>query len=352
MATIKEARHAAILNLEKGSFQAEHGHTDITSLVHAVYQHAEAEGILGVVIMERDLEPFNMARTATRQEMAEPGAQATQTQMKFFETQRRLLDTQHKSIRELKLKLTLALDKTATVVVQEPLYGVLRRTALQILTLLVTNYSNMTNMELENYQTMWRTAIWDASTDLGLFMAEFMEAVRFLAQHNYAPPVGQQVMTLMAAVRHEGLFADMANPAFYNKHPTVAAQTLEHLIACYTEVYRGRYVQASASQYQQAANQAKHTTSSEEDEEDATTAGIIASARGSLVNTTVTHAQRMAIQDAVAKAITKCLQPERPREQTPAAQHQRAIPGVCTSKEHKGKSTHLWKDCRLNPANK
>ena len=114
-------------------------------------------------------------------------------------------------------------------------------------------------------------------------------------------------------------------------------------------MYRGQYERVTASEHHHTANQAKA-----EDPLADTMQFIAASARGSLEGHTVTHAQKMALGDAVAKAVMSILKPQttnpRNRSNKPTVPNTDNPAGVCTHPDHHStKITHLWRDCRLNP---
>lgn len=351
MVTAQEQRHIDISNLEKGSFQAAHGYEDIQALIQAVYTHADQLGIFRVVCLDADLAGYAIAREVTRAAPDEPGPGATQNQLKAYEMQRRLFERQDDGLRSLKKDFLAALDRTATGKITQPNFGTMRVSILQGLTTLKTEFGTMTHKELGELQHAWRAGRWDAATDLCDFMENFRTQVAFLTEHNFEPPVGEQVMTLLAAVQHEAAFSNMANAAFHAAHPQPADQTLARLITVYTTVYRGQYEHVTAREHHYTANEVKAT-----DPHADTMQYLAASVRGSLEGHTVTHAQRMALADALAKTVVSIMHPQlvppRTTRRPPAATSTPMvnIPGVCTHPSHNSaKISHLWKDCRLNP---
>ena len=351
MVTAQEQRHTDISNLEKGSFQAAHGHEDIQALIQAVYTHADHLGIFRVICLEADLDGYTIEREATRAPPIEPGGGATQNQLKVYEMQRKLFDKQDDGLRRLKKDFLAALDRTAIGKITQPNFGTMRVSILQGLTTLKNEFGTMTHKELGELQRAWRDGRWDAATDLCDFMENFRTQVTFLTEHNFEPPVGEQVMNLIAAVQHESAFSHLANAAFHATHPLPADQTLDRLITVYTTVYRGQYEHATAREHHHTANEVR-TTDPHED----TMQYLAASVRGSLEGHTVTHAQRMALADALAKTVVSILQPQpvttRANRRAPSPTQAPAAhaPGICTHPAHKStKTTHLWKDCRLNP---
>ena len=348
MATAKEIRHLDISNLEKGAFQAAYGHEDIRAFIQAVYTQADHLGVFRVICIDDDLNDYNIVREALRNAPQEPEAGATQTAIQAYEMQRRLFDKQDEGLRQLKKTLLAALDRTAIGKVAETTFGTIRLSVKTILTLLKTEFGTMTNKELISIQRDWRATRWEATTDLCDFMASFQEQVNFLTDHAYPPPEGEQVMTLMDAVRHEAAFHDMATTAFHTKYPDQVTQTLKNLIQVFTTVYRGQYERVTASEHHHTANQVKVADPHED-----TMQFIAASARGSLEGRTVTHAQKMALGDAVAKAVMSILQPQpiNPRNRTnKSAATKQDTPGACTHPDHhSSKITHSWTECRLNP---
>ena len=347
MISAKEERHASIRALEKESFQAENGFEDINVLIQSVYREARAEGILQVVMLQADLPLFGLNRVATKVAPQEPEPDANQTAMRAYDQQQRMFMAQDKSLREVQHKLALALDRTATLVIAEPVFGTLRRTTLQTLTLLKAAYATMTHRELANIDADWRTMRWDPSQDLCQFMAEFTERADFLTQHAFGSVDGIRVTTLINAIRHQVTFADMANPVFYQAHPLAADQTLANLTAAYAKVYRGQYERTTADQHHRTANQAL-----KEDPHEEALAGIMASVRGSLaMMPAITHTQLMDVQAAVAKAVVQCLRPEKDQQPTASksgGSNKKGPP--CHHKDHYGPLiSHTWKECRLNP---
>jgi hypothetical protein len=259
----------------------------------------------------------------------------------------RLYERQNLGLRDLKHKLLAALDRTATGKITQPLVGTMRITILEALTALKTEYSGMTDMQLQTIYRSLQTQKWDPSEDLCDFMETFRAQVEFLAEHDYAPPRGEQARMLADAVKDVVQFSAMATPAFHAAHPVTANQTLARLIAVYTTVYRGQYDHVTARQYHHAANQAK-----QEDPQDDMMEGIMASVRGSLAGVTLTFAQKKAVHAAVARAVEEALINERPGNK-PRAPTRSVVPapaGACTNPAHRSTYVmHLEKDCRMNP---
>jgi hypothetical protein len=353
MAT-SETRQAAIRSFEPNSFTAQHARIDINTFKLAIYDQAQAHGLFELYITDQDAISMGIARQPPREAPEEPDEQAAAYLIKTFETQTKLYDKQVTRIAALKLKVVQTMEYSVIQNIGQPVVGTLRMTVLDILNALEQAYNTLTNNELQAIYAEWTARRWEPASDLIVFMSAFRETADFLSQHQYAPPSGQQVMTLKNAIAHVPSFADMANQSFHSNYPATAQQTLAHLTETYTEVYRTQYVNTTAAQHHNAMNQ---VTTKDEDIHAIVMQGIMASARGSLpTNTKVTHQQALDIPAEIAKAITRVLhggaeQAPNRKDDKGKRNNTRIPPGACPL-HPTALRPHTWDACFQNPVNK
>ena len=366
MSTTNELRQAEIRSFTASSFHAEHAREDIATFKHAVYTLAQSYNLFEVVITDADAVTMNTPRVPARVRPEDPGLGASAAAIKHYDTQTKLFEDQIEKIAKLKLKVTQTMDYAAVQTIGHAINGLLLMDVHTILEQLVVAFSTLTINELGAIEAEWATRRWDGGDDLITFMANFRDTAAFLQNHNYAQPEGRQVFLLKNAVQHVPLFAEMANAAFHASAPTIAQQTAARLITTYTQVYRNQYVNTTAAQHHRTANQA----TADNDQHAPTIAGIMASVRGCLPTTPITHEQLMELQSEVAKTITRTLTHGRqysgstPRtdggrqggkgagrqstRNTERPDRPVSIPaGVCPLHPHAIKP-HLWEDCFQN----
>jgi hypothetical protein len=363
MSTPNELRHTEIRSFTASSFHAEHAREDIATFKHAVYNLAQAYNLFEVVITDADAVNMNTPRVAARVRPAELEPNASAAVIKHFDNQTKLFEDQLEKRAKLKLKVTQTMDHATAQTIGDPINGLLFMDVHAILEALVTAFNTLTINELGTIEAEWASRRWDGGDDLVTFMANFRDTAAFLQHHNNAQSEARQVFLLKNAVQHVPLFADMANAAFHATAPTVAQQTAAQLINTYTQVYRNQYVNTTAAQHHRSANQA---TTLADDPHAPAIAGIMASVRGCLPTTPMTHEQLMELQAEVAKLVTRTLKPGKPAPQDidrpfggrnggKGAERQHrgndrptSIPaGVCPLHPHALKP-HLWEQCKQN----
>ena len=338
------------------------GYHDIATFKLVIYELANSHGILEVIVLNDDMADLNIAE---REEIIakpdRPNHGANQAFVNEYKIQYEAWKVQSTAINEVKRTLISLLDGQAKKIVEDPVQGTLMRTSTQMLTLLFEHYHTMSNEELRAVKTKWQQARWNQDEDLISFLSAFTDSVTFLTEHNYAPPPGEQVTSLLDAIAHVPTLAAPTKAAFFQDAPAVANQTLELLCTHMRTVYRTQY-SATTAEAHHAINQVEEVAP---DATDIIVQGIAASARATLHGATVTPGQLEVIQAAVTKAIRQSLQPasetrprtfnERrgPRASKPPASTDDRLPrpseGECPL--HRGRY-HRWEDCRQNPANK
>jgi len=360
-----EQRQDAIRAFEKAAFQGSYGYHDIATLKLVIYELASSHNILNVIVLDADMQALQIEdREEVIPKPNPPIHGANQAQVNEYKIRYEAWKVQSTAINEVKRTILSLLDGQAKKIVEDPVQGTLMRTTTQILTLLMEHYHTMSNEELRAVKTKWQQGRWNQDEDLISFLSSFTDNVTFLREHQYAPPQGEQVTTLLDAIAHVPNLATPTKAAFFQAAPAVAEQTLELLCTHMRTVYRTQYSTTTAASLQ-SINQAKEAVP---DATDVIIQGIAASARATLHGTTVTPTQLEAIQTAVTKAIRQALQPPQPaqdsrtrtqserrgyRQQqaatTTGERLPRPVDGECPL--HRGRQ-HRWEDCRQNPANK
>jgi len=354
-----DIRQDAIRAHEKASFQGAFGYHDIATLKLVAYELANSHGILEVVVLDEDMASLNIEeREDVIPKPALPPQGANQAHVNEYKIRYEEWKVQSTALNEVKRTIIGLLDGQAKKTIEDPVQGTLMRTITQILTLLTQQYHTMSNEELRAVKVKWQQGRWNQDQDLLTFLATFNDSVTFLTQHDYAPPQGEQVTTLLDAVAHVPMLATPTKAAFFLDAPAVADQTLESLCTHMKTVYRTQFTATTAAEHH-AINQATVPAPAANDTNDVIVQGIAASARATLHGMTVTPAQLDSIQAAVIKAIRQSLQPTqeaRPREATerrgpraPAqavARLDKPEKGECPF--HRG-AKHLWEHCRQNP---
>ena len=347
MAT-RELRQAAIRCLEPNSFTAQHARIDINTFKHAIYALAQSHGIFELYITDQDAASMGIERQLAREAPDEPEEQAAAYIINAFEMQTKLYEKQVTKIAELKFKVVQTMEYSVLQNIGQPVFGTLRMSVLDILNALEGAYSTLTINELQAIYAEWTARRWEPASDLIVFMSTFRETADFLSQHHYAPPQGQQVMTLMNAIAHVPSFAGMANQSFHTNYPATDQQTLAHLTEIYTEVYRTQYENTTAAQHHNAMYQ---VITKDEDIHAATIQSIMATVRGSLPpNTKLTHQQLLDLQAEIVKTITRVLNsgseqaPNRSMGRSPAMKkadtRRKDVATACTNR--KSKSTCIY----------
>ena len=359
------ARQIAVQHLEASSFTSQHAHEDILTFKQGIYEAAARAGILNVVALDEDLVPYNLQRQAVLIEPDQPADNAVAVQFKIL-----VFHKQDEALRRTKEKILSAMDQATTRIVQEPGFGVLRRSITQILQLLLQEYSTITNIEIHQLKQSWEALRWDGSSDLITFLATFQENLQFLAQHHYAPSPGETLVTLQTAVQHVPAFAQMANNMFYQTHPLHQDQTLEHLMAIYRRVYRSQYIASTAATIYNGANQIT------EDIQPTTHLDleidyIVAAVREALpTKGTLSGQQITLIQKAITKAINDVLSSSPKANKVPEPKQKKSNTNGMRSNNgsameylvngkfpasrcpmHPKSNTHSWKECKLNEDN-
>jgi len=365
-----DLRQDAIRAFVKASFQGAFGQHDIATLKLTVYEVADQHDVLDLVILDNDMEEFGIEdrrEILDRVEKPAPGANAAT--VSTYKINHQAWKDQTTAISETKKLLVGLLDSHAKKVVADPTQGTLMRTTLEMLTLLVAQYHNMSNEELRLVKTKWQEARWNQSEDLLMFLSNFNDNVTFLVNHDYGPPRGEQVTTMFEAIAHVPTLAAPTKAAFYHAFPAVEDQTLEALCEHLKTVYRTQYTRTTAAAHHEM-NQATSISTDINDTNDTIVNGIAASARATLRGEHVSAEQLTMIQTAVTRAIKQCLttatppydnrrdQPrEQPRQQYNQRrdqhkgqdQHQRQAAlekGECP--HHRGRF-HSWDTCNQNP---
>ena len=347
-----EQRHDAIRTMEKGSFQGAHGHTDFATLKLAVYEKANSLNILPLIVIDMDL--ATMGQQVRQDPLLRPGPlnnAPTGAQSSLHRSQMDAWTMENKALSDLKELVVQMLDGTAKKVVSQPGMGTLLRTTPDIITMLHTQYHLMSNEALSAIKMEWQQMRWDQSEDLVAWLSKFSDPLLFLEDHNYLPPMGEQVTTLLRAIDHVPTLAAPTKAAFYQAVPAVAQQTLDTLKAHMTTVYRTQYVHTTATEHH-AVNQARADTT---DPNDLIIKGIAASARATLRGADVTPDQLERMQAAVTRAIKQSLNPlpsapnqarGRGRDDAPLTKPKK---GECPL--HRG-AYHEWAKCGSNPDRK
>lgn len=257
-----EIRHQGIRAFEQGSFTAAYGRQDIQALKRAYNELAESEGIFDVICTDADLALMNgMIRADVYAKPAPPDPGDNAATFKIYEVDTKLFTEQSKAIRHCKKQLVQVLDHAAKKVIDEPLHGTLRRSCLDIITLLTAEYAGMTHREIAECEEEYRTEVWDGLMPLPEFISRSQDKVAFLTLHGSAPSDSQQITNLQNAVRNVTGFSTLANPAFFNEAPTLVLQTMATLIDVYRRVYRGQYVKGTAAEHGMTVNQVAAKTS-------------------------------------------------------------------------------------------
>ena len=364
------ARQIAVQHLEASSFTSQHAHEDILTFKQGIYEAAARAGILNVVALDEDLVPYNLQRQAVLVEPEQPADNALSVQFKIYTNKILVFHKQDEALRRTKEKILSAMDQATTRIVQEPGFGVLRRSITQILQLLLQEYSTMTNIELHQLKQAWEALRWDGSSDLITFLATFQENLQFLAQHHYAPSPGETLITLQTAVQHVPAFAQMANNTFYQMHPLHQDQTLEHLMATYRRVYRSQYIASTAATIHNGANQITEDTQPTT-HLDLENDYIVAAVREALpTKGTLSGQQIMLIQKAITKAINEVLiSSPKTNKVSETKQKKSNTNGMRSNNSpameylvngkfpasrcpmHPKSNTHSWKECKLNGDN-
>jgi len=354
---MSETRQDAIRAHEKASFQGAFGYHDIATFKLVAYELANSHGILEVIVLDEDMAALHIDdRDEVIAKPALPQQGANQAHVNEYKIRYEEWKVQSTAINEVKRTVIGLLDGQAKKIVEDPIQGTLMRTTNQILTLLTQQYHTMSNEELRAVKVKWQQGRWNQDEDLLTFLSTFNDSVTFLTQHDYAPPQGEQVTTLLDAVAHVPLLATPTKAAFFQAAPAVADQTLELLCTHMKTVFRTQFNAATAAEHH-AINQAKATEPP--DANDIIVQGIAASARATLQGVTVTPAQLESIQAAVSKAIRQSIQPPTEARSRPqferrgqSDQHQasnypsKPAKGECPF--HRG-SQHPWEHCRKNP---
>ena len=362
------ARQQLVRRLEPGSFDGSvYGREDIFVLQQGIYEAAQQAKILPVIARDHDLLTYQLVREEVREAPPMPAPGAAANVVKRYELMRTAYTQQNEALNTLKGRVLATLDQTALRVVEQPVHGALLLSITDILNALREEYGRMTNRELKQLKNRWAAMKWDASTDLISFLAEFAEATAFLAAHDFAPPQGDQVVTMQEAVEHVPAFAQPANHAFFLEFPAVQQQTLTNLSTVYRRVYREVYAHSTAAQHH-VANQVTHSkpdlAANDASPDDVIMTGIIASARASLNGTVLTQAMIDSLLLEIPRTIQRCVrgpagddqqpQTKKPRRNTrAAAAAERAAPpklrkGYCPIHQN---SKHTWDQCQRNPDN-
>ena len=333
-----EIRQQNLRSLETASFSSSHAREDTAAFKDAVYEEAERLGVLSVIALTADLATYGLDREDTRAMPAPPAAGANAAAHKTYEIEVKLYLIQSAALRNLKHKVVQSLDATSKKIIDEPTHGVLHRTVIDILTLLMAEYGSMTLREAAEYKDDWAALRWDGATDLSEFIANFMEKVNLMTSHGNPPSAGEQITTLQRAVAHVPAFATMANQQYFNEAPTLNLQTMPTLITVYRRVHRGQYINSTAVQHNMLANQVMVTTTHD---------NMAASARSDDISP--------ALQSAIAKAVAQAMNPRDTKRtdkpKTTWVKPQVLAAGVCPL--HPNLPTpHLWAQCNLNPAKK
>lgn len=354
-------RQYAVRTLEPGAFQGATGREDIMVLKQGIYEAAQLNNVLAAVALDADLLTYGLEREAIRIAPALPAHGATAAELKYYENRREAYVRQSTALSDLKKSILHTLDQAAKHIIEDPVHGVLMHSVLNILELLTAEYSTMTNKELRTLKDQWSNTRWDPTTDLITFLADFQAQLAFLGQHQFAPPVGDQVVTLQTAVEHVPLFAQMADAAFFQQFPALATQTLANLCITYRRVYRAQYANSTAAQHHavnqvtQANNQQESTTHLD---------GIMASARATLRGTHITPAMMERLRVEIPRTIERCLRSNNDATQQAHGDkstrfkrgdqkrgpQQPIVKGTCPLHPN-AHTPHTWNDCRLNPEN-
>ena len=345
-----EQRQQAVRNLEPNSLQGQHARIDMRIAKLAIYELAEQEGILAIVASDADLVRFAIVRELVLAKPAPPAAGAAAAVSKAYDIAFKLWVKQDDALRLVKKTLVLACDHMAKQIIEEPDFGVIRRSILQIITLLSAEYSTMTHQETLARKEKWRELCYGAETDLGVFTVGFRDEASFINMHVpncITDP--EQMIVYQHAIDHVPALATLAKAAFYQAYPLLVNQTMENCVAIYRNVYRTQYVNSTAAQFH-ASNQVKKKS-------DGGTSASTARENG------VSNAQMEAIIKAVTQAMTTSAPANTPRPKgAPKADRNKRegntkplqasetllTNGMCHRHQWLEKP-HSWEHCFTNP---
>ena len=350
-----DQRQQEVRRLSEGSFQGEFGMDDMHAFKRGIYDLADSLGILAVVALDADLEIYGLQRQAVLIEPAPPAAGAAAAVTKAYDIARARWDKQNTALGTLKRKAVNACDYMALVVIEEIDHGTIRRSMIQIITLLIAQYANMNRKELMTRKKAWEQRRWDAATDFLAFTASFMAEVAFLNRHGAGLVTDtEQVHAYQEAIAHVPQLAALASAAFYHAHPDEADQTMANCLTQYRKVYRTQYANTTAATHHASINQAKQSDNNLE--------RLMTSVRHEVGPNKVSDAQR----DAIIQAVRQAMKPHTPaagdRTAKGARTGGRTFPapkpvgpnetllanGLCH--RHAWSDTpHRWEHCKTNP---
>ena len=225
-----ELRQDAIRTLTKGSFQGLYGQHDIATLKLTMYELADQHDVLDLVILDDDMEEFGIdQRQDLLDRVVRPAAGANAGIIAVYKIAHEAWKDQNKGFNEVKKTLVGLLDSHAKKVVADPVQGTLMLTTRAILTTLIAQYHTMSNEELRLVYAKWQKRRWNQNEDLLMYLSNNNDDVAFLVAHEYGPPRGEQVTTMLEAISHVPTLVGPAKAAFYQAFPAVEDQTLEAL---------------------------------------------------------------------------------------------------------------------------